>query len=191
MTRDWDRHYRGRTAADARAASVLCDNAHLLPTRGRALDLACGLGGNALMLARSGLETLAWDRARSAIEALAAQARSEHLPLTAEVRDVVEAPPEPARFDVIVVSHFLERSLAPALIAALRPSGLLFYQTFTRSRVNDRGPGDDRFRLADGELLALFAALRVVFYRDEGRIGGLTQGLRDEAQLVACRIPHT
>ena len=49
------------------AARVLSEYQHLLPTTGRALDLACGLGGNALLLAARGLETWAWDIANVAL----------------------------------------------------------------------------------------------------------------------------
>lgn len=184
---DWESRYRERGVGDAAPAAVLRDNVHLLPRQGVALDLACGLGGNAILLAAGGLETFAWDRSPTAIDKLAAWALAHRSPIHAEVRDVVESPPEPERFDVIVVSRFLERALAPALMAALRPGGLLFYQTFTRSRVGDHGPRSEHYRLADNELLALFAPLRVLVYREEGRAGDITRGFRDEAQLVACR----
>ncbi len=39
-------------------------------------------------------------------------------------------------FDVIVVSRFLDRTLSDAIIDALKPDGLLFYQTFTRDKDN-------------------------------------------------------
>lgn len=185
MSPDWETRYAQRSDADAAPTAVLADNAHLLPARGAALDLACGLGGNAVLLARHGLDTRAWDSAASAIGRLAERARTEALPLTAEVRDVVARPPPPGGFDVIVVSRFLERGLAPALTAALRPRGLLFYQTFTRTRVTGRGPGSERFRLAPGELLELFAPLEVLVYREERDAGDTARGLRDEAQLVA------
>lgn len=185
MPRDWDGHYRAHTAEPPDAAPVLASNIHLLPAGGRALDLACGRGGNALALARAGLETFAWDSAPAAIDALATYARSSGVTIHGEVRDVAAAPPEPGRFDVIVVSHFLERTLAPALVDALRPGGLLFYQTFTRARVTDRGPRNEQFRLAENELLSLFSTLRLRFYREEGRTGDCARGFRDEAQLIA------
>ena len=187
MAPDWNARHAAGSVADASPAPVLRDNAHLLPAAGTGLDLACGLGGNAILLARHGLEAFAWDSAATAIDALAAWARARELPIRAEVRDVVAAPPEPGRFDVIVVSRFLERSLAPALAAALRPGGILFYQTFTRERVTGRGPRSDRFRLARGELLELFRALELLVYREEGSAGDTARGLRDEAQLVARR----
>ncbi len=184
---DWDARYRERTLEDTAPAAVLADNLHLLPAGGRVLDLACGLGANALLLAQQGLETLAWDSSPVAIGKLRDWCRERLLPLTAEVRDVVARPPEPGRFDVIVVARFLERDLAGSLMDALRPGGLLFYQTFTRSRVGPHGPSGDEYRLAEGELLELFRPLRVVVYREEDRIGDLSRGFRDEAQLVACR----
>ena len=185
MPVDWEERYKEGSVADAKPAVVLADNAHLLPAGGMALDIACGLGGNALFLARAGMETAAWDSSETAIGKLAAFAREQGLPVTTQVRDVVAAPPEAAGYDVIAVSRFLERELVPSLIAALRPGGVLFYQTFNRSRVSDRGPGSDRFRLADNELLELFAPLRIRVYREEDRLGDLTRGWRDEAQLVA------
>ncbi|MDZ7748090.1 MAG: hypothetical protein U5K43_03940 [Halofilum sp. (in: g-proteobacteria)] len=50
-----------------------------------------------------------------------------------------------------------------------------------------RGPRREQFRLAEGELLSLFASLRVLVYREEGDAGDTGLGLRDEAQLVARR----
>ncbi|MEM7020777.1 MAG: SAM-dependent methyltransferase, partial [Pseudomonadota bacterium] len=101
-----------------------------------------------------------------------------------EIRDVVANPPAPSSFDVITVSRFLERNLIPHLIKALRPSGLMFYQTFTRIRVDDSGPKSPGFRLADNELLSLFQELRVLAYQEVGAVGSTAQGLRNEAILV-------
>ncbi len=182
----WDDRYRARTGLPT-AALVLSENAYLLPPQGRALDLACGLGANALFLARHGLTVEAWDLSPVAIERLTEQAASLSLSVQARVRDVVAQPPEPESFDVILVSHFLERSLTPALATALRPGGLLFYQTFTREAVSDCGPSSPAYRLATNELLELFPGLIVRAYREEGRVGDLSRGCRDLALLVAQR----
>jgi len=184
MRAKWDARYRD-AGGRGQPASVLAENTHLLPERGRALDMACGLGSNALLLAERGLSVEAWDLSPVAIERLNADGGERGLPLQASVRDVVAEPPPPGGFDVIVVAHFLERGLCPAISAALRPGGLLFYQTFTRARVTDTGPGNPAFRLDHNELLHLFADLSLVVYREEARIGKLTRGFRDQAMLVA------
>lgn len=180
----WDKRH-GEAEGVGSPAKVLEENLHLLPATGDALDLACGRGVNALLLAESGLKVQAWDLSEVAIERLQAEAQQRGLAIEAEARDVIASPPQPDRYDVIVVSHFLDRSLAPAIIAALRPGGLLFYQTFSRIAVTDRGPEDPAFRLADNELLELFRSLRVRLYREEGRLGDTSQGWRDIAMLVA------
>ena len=184
----WDARYRG-SDKNPEPALVLSEFQHLLPASGAALDLACGLGGNALLLATHGLATYAWDISPVAIDRLKQEAASRGLALETEVRDVVAAPPEPVSFDVIVVSRFLERDLVSPLIEALRPGGLIYYQTFTADRVHDRGPHNPHYRLAHNELLALFASLRLIVYREEGLAGNLSKGLRGEAMLVAQQQP--
>ncbi|MFQ5934982.1 MAG: class I SAM-dependent methyltransferase [Acidiferrobacterales bacterium] len=178
----WNMRYREARAASA--ARVLVENAHLLPPTGTALDLACGLGENALVLAQRGLKTLAWDSSPVAIDKLRKRAQAQGTRVEATVRDVVERPPEPDRFDVIVVAHFLDRSLVESIINALRPAGLLFYQTFTRTRVGDQGPRNPSYLLADGELLSMFSSLKLLVYREEGLVGNSTRGFRGEAMLV-------
>lgn len=188
LAQKWNARYQDADPAASRPCEVLKTFAYLLPPAGRALDLACGLGGNARLLAARGLETYAWDRSPVAIDRLQAHAAAQDLPIRARVRDVEAEPPEPDAFDVIVVAYFLERDLAPALELALRPGGLLFYQTWTRESVDDRGPGNPLFRLAPNELLQLFPRLRVVSYREEGLFGDSAQGLRNEAWLIAARL---
>ncbi len=52
------------------AASVLTENDFLLPSTGTALDLACGLGANAVFLAERGWAVTAWDISLIAIDKL-------------------------------------------------------------------------------------------------------------------------
>ena len=179
----WDARYR--QARESSPAQVLLDNRHLLPASGTALDVACGLGANALLLAEHGLTTHAWDNSSVAIDKLRGRAQAHGVSVEAAVRDVIAHPPGSESFDIIVVTRFLERGLAPQLTRALRVDGLLFYQTFTRTRVSDVGPSNPDYRLADGELLVMFSALQVLVYREEGKVGDISRGFRDEAMMVA------
>jgi 2-polyprenyl-3-methyl-5-hydroxy-6-metoxy-1,4-benzoquinol methylase len=179
----WNERYRAATGGQ-QASRVLQENLHLLPERGHALDLACGLGGNSIVLAEQGLKVAAWDIADVPVAALQETALERQLAIQAAVRDVETNPPAPETYDVIVVSYFLERAIIPALVQALKPGGLIFYQTFIRQRVSDRGPQREEFRLADQELLQLFPGLQVLFYREEGCVGDLQKGFRDEAMFI-------
>ncbi len=188
MKEKWDQRYREVSIASARPARVLEQFAYLLPESGTALDLACGTGGNALLLAARGLDTLAWDISETVVAKLQQHAVEHGLPLGAEVVDVEQSPPEPASLDVLVVSHFLYRPHLPALEQALAPGGLLFYQTFTRERTPDAtGPGNPKFLLDPNELLRAFPNLRVLQYAEDGLQGDLKAGVRNLAMLVAQR----
>jgi len=182
----WDSRYREAGLPGA-PATVLLQNMHLLPRHGTALDLACGLGANSLLLAEHGLETHSWDISPVAVEKLRAIALERKLPIIAEVKDAMQDSLPPAQFDVVVVAHYLERALTQDIINALKVGGLLFYQTFTRTAVGAEGPQKAEWRLADGELLTMFAPLRPLVYREEGHIGDTAQGFRDKALLVAVK----
>ena len=156
-------------------ASWLTDHAELLPTRGTALDVACGSGRHARWLAGCGLVTTAVDRDEAAIARLEEEAAGRGLPLTALVLDLEDgaAALGSAAFDVIVVVHYLHRPLFPALRAALRPGGLLVYETFTRAQAARGKPTSPAFLLEPGELRRLVAPLDVVVEREgdfEGRM---------------------
>ena len=182
IQKKWDTLYS--EAKVGGAARVLNENAHLLPSAGEGLEIACGMGGNAVLMAQHGLHVHAWDISQVAIKKLQAYALSEKLTVIAEVRDSVQDPPAENSFDAIVVSHFLDRSLIPYLIDALKPEGLLFYQTFSKIKVDASGPRNQDFLLGDNELLSLCSPLRVVVYREEQAIGDVSQGYRNLVHFV-------
>ena len=181
----WDRFYRAGEELTAAPAHVLVDNSYLLPETGTALDAACGRGANALFLARHGLQTHAWDISSEALKIIAAAAAREGVQLITEQRDVVLQPPAADSFDVIVVTHFLERRIIDSLIAALRPNGQIYYQTFIKDKRDAIGPNNPEYRLDTNELLRLFSALRIIYYREDGTVGDASKGFRNEAMLVA------
>ncbi|MGH8119701.1 MAG: class I SAM-dependent methyltransferase [Gammaproteobacteria bacterium] len=166
---------------------VLRDYRHLLPREGEALDLACGTGANALFLARHGLVTSAWDISDQAISVLRTRASENNLILKTRICDVTDTCLPEQGFNVITVSYFLERTLFPAILNALRPGGLLFYQTWLRERITDKGPRNENYRLGTNELLQLCSGLHIILYREEGLIGDPGRGLRDEAMLIGQR----
>ena len=184
----WDKVYVTQDSSDVNLinpAEVLLQHTSLLPETGTALDLACGLGANAIYLAKHGLTTHAWDISTQAIDKLQTYCSENDITVIAEARDVEERPPEEESFDVICVSYYLERSIISNIIAALKPKGILFYQTFVKESVTDTGPKNPAYRLQENELLTLFSSLHILAYQDYGRVGNLNTGLRNIAMLVA------
>lgn len=181
----WDGIYAQKGDSLPKPAEVLRQNQHLLPQAGNALDLACGLGANTLLLAEHGLDVSSWDISAVAIARLEQLARQHNLNIDARVVDVMTKLPAPESVDVLVVTHFLVREMAVDLVQALKPGGLLFYQTFCRDKVNAVGPSNPDYLLADNELLQLFQGLIVRVYREESLLGQHQQGWRNQAMLVA------
>lgn len=183
----WNSRYREREVESREVSEVLAENQHLLPKSGKALEIACGLGANALFLAKQGLEVEAWDISPVAIDKLQQFCKHRGITLNSVTRDVCREPLPVESYDVIVVSYFLERKLAPDLIRALQPGGLLFYQTHIHDKVDDSGPSNEAFLLARNELLSLFSDLTVLVYREEGRVGDIRRGFRNRAMLVGMK----
>lgn len=184
ITSKWDAVYYQAELEQCRVAEVLAENSFLLPQSGAALDLACGLGANARFLASAGLTVCAWDISAVAIEKLQRYADRQGLAIQARQCAADKISLLGHGFDVIVISRFLDRTLCDAIIGALNPGGLLFYQTFTKKKAFDKGPKNPDFLLANGELLKLFAELNPVYYRDNGAIGDIRFGFRNEAQFI-------
>lgn len=162
----------------------LVDNMDLLPQGGRVLDVACGRGRHALLLAGAGFDVDAVDRNPEAIASLRATAARLQLSLTAEVVDLEgDHPPDPgtSAYDAVLVFNYLHRPLMPVLRAALRPGGRLFYETFTTRQAERGHPKNPAFLLKDGELAQLVAPLTVLRSR-EGEVDG-----RFIASIVAER----
>jgi len=180
----WNTIYSQAEIAPSAPAQVLSENGFLLPATGTALDLACGLGGNAIFLAQQQLAVTALDISNVAIEKLNAYADRQRLNISARQQAIDAQGFGGHRFDVIVVSRFLDRTLRDAIIEALKPDGLLFYQTYTREKTDRIGPSNPDYLLAENELLDLFSPLRLIFYSDNGLIGNQQSGIRGEAQFI-------
>lgn len=182
----WDKIYSRSDHSTPKPSAVLQENSHLLPKAGTAIELACGLGGNALFLASHGLQTSAWDISPIAIVKLQREAEQLNLPLHAEQKDLTQPLSNTEnRFDVVVVSRYLDRSFCRQIEQILKPDGLLFYQTFCIDKVSPEGPSNPDYLLQKNELLRLFATLDIVVYREEGVIGDTSRGFRNQAMLVA------
>lgn len=162
----------------------LIDHVNVLPAPGRALDVACGRGRNALWLAARGFHTHAVDRDENAIRVLDDEARLRGVPLVAEVLDLEDgnATLGASAYDLIVVIHYLQRLLFPQIIAALRPGGVLVYETFTVAQAARGKPTNPAFLLKPGELRDLVQPLEIVDER-EGEFDG-----RMVASVIATRL---
>lgn len=161
----WNKRFTNAEAASY-PADILHNHLHFLPQQGCALDLACGLGGNALLLAKCGLTTSAWDIAKTGLMKLQLFAAQQKLTITTKQIDLENDVFPNLTFDVITVSRYLHRPLFANIVSALNNGGMVFYQTFTAN--GSRGaPSNPNFLLTDNELLERFSSLETLFYRQD------------------------
>ncbi len=171
--------------------------AALLPRlpKGRVLDVATGRGRHATFLATQGFSVHGIDRNREALEFLDAQAQEAgQLPITTEYVDLETDDLQPPdlgteTYDVILVFFYLYRPLFPQLLKALKPGGILLYETFLlENHIHRQHPRRKEFCLETNELLTLLEGFQILHY-DEGDHTGTSKTDRVFTARAMARKP--
>jgi SAM-dependent methyltransferase len=124
---------------------------------GLALDLACGDGRNAIWLADRGWQVTAIDRAPAFTD--------PRIDIRTADLEQHEYTIEPAAWDLIVMSYYLQPGLYPAMMRGLKPGGIAIVIVLLEE------PGRaGRFRLKPGQLRDFFRDQEVLAYREDGAI---------------------
>ena len=135
---------------------------------GRALDLACGCGRDAVWLALQGYQVDAIDVLPDALRRTEDLARRSGVRVHTARQDL-EREPNLGRgsYDLVTVFRFLHRDLFPAVRAAVAPGGYVAYETFhERNRETGKRPLSPEHRLQTGELARAFGGFDVLIARD-------------------------
>ena len=181
---EWDEKHR--TSAEhglAEPATIVRELLPILPA-GPVLDLACGTGRHALLMAQNHRVVTAVDFSGVALDILQQRAaalnissiRTEKTLQTGSVRNErviavqidlerVELPEK--YFWVVICTQYLQRSLFPAIARTLRPGGMLIFETFTKGQLDlQGGPRNPAYLLEREELRTAFPELKTLFYRE-------------------------
>lgn len=125
----WDAYFAnippGQTIAPAWAVQHHADQ---LPLLGTALDLACGLGGNARFMALCGLKVHAWDISDNALTHLDNWARAHQMDITPTLVDLEQMLFPYQQYDLITLTYYINPNLWPQISQALKPGGKLIIQ---------------------------------------------------------------
>ena len=159
--------------------------ADLLPSSGRAVDLAGGQGRNALWLAGLGLDVTVVDVSAVGLERARSTAEQRGLHLSTIQRDLPLEGAPPGPWDLAVIVRYLDRALLAGLPAVLAEGGLLAFSQPTVVNLERHEHPTERFLLAEGEMASLVDAidgLEVVALFE-----GWTPEGTHEAQLLARR----
>jgi tellurite methyltransferase len=166
---EWYERYQaeGESAPEltSTATPLLVECVSGLPP-GRALDLACGTGRNALWLAQRGWGVTAVDGSPAAIDALRRRATQMNVPVNATLADLekMDFAIAPESWDLIAICYYSQRNLFETCKRGVVPGG---YIVSIALRV-EPGKENSPFRLQPGELRSYFEDFEVVHDR-EGR----------------------
>lgn len=164
---DWNARYSAREEIDSDPSPLVIEAAAGLEP-GRALDLACGAGRNAVWLARQRWNVTAVDGAEEAIRIVHELDPS----IATAVLDLEDGSPLPfddGAFDLVAIMYFLHRPLFAEASRVLRPGGTVV------SAIRMKGI-DPRYCVRRGELRSFFEGWTLVHY-DES----------DIAEIIATR----
>lgn len=154
----WDDRYRAGDHADLAPMPFLVDlSKRLAPAS--LLDLACGAGRHALLFERAGWQVTAVDRSTVALDLLRARG-FKGVAIAVDLEDEAESVLQ-GGWDLVLCTCYLQRSLFPAIRAAVKPGGrAAFAISLADSRPGVK-PMNPDFLLEPGELEAAFAGWRV------------------------------
>lgn len=177
-------------------APLLMSQFSQLP-HGKILDVAAGRGRHAIYLASKGFSVHGIDRDADALHDLQAQAQEAGLSsITTESIDLEvnpESPPDlgTAAYDAIIVFFYLFRPLFPQFMQALKPGGIIMYETFLLdNHIHRQHPRRKEFCLEANELLSLLQGFRILHY-EEGDHEGPSGKERAFTARALARKPST
>jgi len=164
----WDKKYETEAYIFGKEpAGFLRDHIDLLP-RGKALDIAMGEGRNAVFLAKNGFDVDGCDISEIAVKKALDLAKENNVKIHTFVADLETYKLPQNTYDVIACFYYLQRDLVPQMKEALKPGGMIIYETYTienRER-GFEGPKNKDYLLKPNELLDLFKDFKIIYYRE-------------------------
>ncbi|MGJ7913236.1 class I SAM-dependent methyltransferase [Neobacillus sp. LXY-1] len=139
---------------------------------GTALDLACGLGGNSVFLARLNYQVQAIDISEEAIQFLQQKAENENLSIVPVVKDLTEWKDINQKYDLVVIMYYLDRLLFPRVKTIIKENGYFFMETYYQVPNHLNNGISDQYKLKSKELLEVFKDWNVILFEEnelEGR----------------------
>ena len=180
----WNKKYQDKVIPQIPSTPIkLLQDYASLATGKDALDIACGMGRHSKYLANQGFTVDALDISSVAIATLQ---KLEYIHATEVDFDSYALTKE--KYDLIICAYFLERKLFPQMIAALKPNGLLIFETLLHDKENESEPSNPDFLLQKGELADYFSKecelLTMKEWKDVDYKGNATM----KASMVAKRV---
>ncbi len=133
---------------------------------GRALDVACGAGRNAIFLAQAGFQVDAIDISVAGLDQARQKAEDQSLSICWIEQDLDEVYPFDTAYDLIIVMWYVNLTLITRLCDCLAPGGYLLSEQHLVTDKEVIGPTNPDYRVAPGELAAAVAGLDLIMLEE-------------------------
>ncbi len=168
----WDGRFRGEEfTLGTEPSPYLSENIDfvksLVPGR-KALDVACGEGRNSIFLAREGFDVTGIDISEAGLEKASKWMKRDNLHIDFLIRDL-ERYEFTETYDLIINFNFLLRGLISKEVAALRPEGVIVFDSILDSPFVPTSHRKE-FLLQPGELYAIFSSFPGKIFFPEERL---------------------
>lgn len=183
----WNQRYREGSYNRNNPVTLVEQWLPVLPA-GRALDVACGAGRNALLLAQAGCQVDAIDISSEGLALAQQEARSRGLKINWIEHDLDEPWRFAADYDVILVMWYVNLELLAELCACLAPGGYLLCEEHMRTDQDVIGPTSSDYRVAPGALREAVSGVDIVLYEEAVTAISEEQKVAS-ARLVARKLP--
>lgn len=159
------------------------------------LDLACGNGRNGLYLINNNINVtfadINGDALKQVEQSINHLEKAKHKLANywqVDFEQVNAATFYDKQFSAIVVFRYLHRALFTQIKAAIKPGGLIVYETFTEQQAEFGRPKNPNFLLKPGELADIFSKWKIL-YSFEGikNAHSNTKHKQAIAQIVALK----
>ena len=142
-------------------------HASLIKAGTQVLDLACGQGCHAIAAAKQGASVVAVDSDADLLREAEAAAKTANVSVEWVHADLSGDLLPPGQFDVVMAFNYLDRSLLPVFLEAVKPGGYFEAEAFLEGqRELGWGPTSDEHLLKTGELWSLVGRFEIVLARE-------------------------
>ncbi len=142
---------------------------------GYALDIACGEGRNTHFLAEKGFEVDAVDLSDYALSKVKDDPRIHKIEADLDFYNL-----EKNKYDLVVNINYLNRRFFHQIKEALKPEGIVIFETFIIAHGDFDNPQNPEYLLRRNELLHAFIELDIIYYEER-----LDINMRGEKTMVA------
>jgi len=161
----WNQRYAEDTYRKNNPVVLLEDWVPKLPT-GKALDVACGAGRNAIFLAQSGFQVDAIDISRAGLHMASQQAMRQGLEINWIEHDLDRVFRFDTDYDLIIVMWYVNLALITRLCDCLAAGGYLLCEEHLITDQDVIGPTSSNYRVAPGALCEAVSGVDVLLYEE-------------------------